>query len=62
MNTRAKEATRCPTCGGELMTISLRMADGEAVYRMCPPCERNWWERDGAQLSRDQVLRGAASR
>ncbi|MGH2724464.1 MAG: hypothetical protein ACRDI0_09415 [Actinomycetota bacterium] len=56
MNTRAREATRCPACGGSLMTISLRMAEGEAIYRICPPCEANWWERDGTRVARDEVL------
>lgn len=56
MNTRAKAATRCPTCGDPLLEISIDMKGGTATFRICGPCEAKWWEKDGALVSRDAAV------
>lgn len=62
MNTRAKEATRCPVCHGDLLSVSMRMKGGMATFRLCPPCETKWWERDGTRVSRETALTAPRAR
>lgn len=56
MTTNARPMTHCPSCGGkDLLTIGFGDAEG-VLFRICPPCEARWWERDGDSLDLSAVL------
>jgi uncharacterized protein (DUF983 family) len=40
--------TDCPNCHeGDLITITMEVADRELAFRTCHRCEARWWFRDG---------------
>jgi uncharacterized protein with PIN domain len=47
---------KCPSCEGELLTVSIEMGDGQVIFRTCPACDLRWWEKGGSSISRDAAL------
>ncbi len=51
MSTDARPTNPCPSCGAtELLTIGFGDEGHQVVFRVCPPCESKWWERDGRSM------------
>ena len=44
------DVNECPTCGGPLVAIALRLTDNELVMRSCSKCDRRFWEADGLDI------------
>jgi hypothetical protein len=53
----------CTGCAkAELITIRMRVAGREIVFRRCAKCESNSWQDDAGVLSLDEVLELARTR
>ncbi len=54
----------CPHCGGEdNIQIEIHLKDEETVkFYSCRLCESKWWERDGGNITLDEVLTLAAQK
>jgi hypothetical protein len=49
--------SRCPSCRTtELLTVTFHVDGRETLFRVCPPCEAKWWERDGDKLDLPSAL------
>ena len=46
----------CTRCGSDLITIRMRVAERDLVFRRCFNCESNTWTTDAGVLSLDMVL------
>lgn len=48
----------CPQCGArDVIEIDHRLPDGVQLYFFsCPRCEEKWWDREGEQVTLQEVL------
>lgn len=47
----------CPSCGaGDLLTVTFEAEGAQVLFRVCPPCEARWWERDGERIDLSAAL------
>jgi hypothetical protein len=54
---RHGEPSTCPLCRSkELLSVSLRLSDGEVSFTHCNRCEWREWERRGRRMPLGAVL------
>jgi DNA polymerase III alpha subunit (gram-positive type) len=50
-------ALSCPSCrAGDLITISLAVAERDLAFTTCHMCEAKWWYQDGEMVPLASVI------
>jgi hypothetical protein len=58
----SEQEGNCPQCKtGDLVTITMAVADDELSFTTCHFCEAKWWSRNGEPMQLSSVL-GLVSR
>jgi hypothetical protein len=53
----------CPECNaGDVITISMSVADTDLAFSTCHLCEAKWWHRDGEPVELRSILGLVATR
>jgi len=57
MREREGQVGNCPVCHrGDLITITMTVADRDLSFAACHVCEAKWWKRDGEDVELGSVL------
>jgi formate dehydrogenase maturation protein FdhE len=57
MNVMSEQAGNCPECKtGDLVRITMTVAEKELSFTTCHFCEAKWWSREGEPMQLSSVL------
>jgi formate dehydrogenase maturation protein FdhE len=56
MSVQPEKLQRCPSCGGEVLSIRFHLAASTVRFATCSMCEMSWWEKDNVPIARAAAI------